>query len=80
MRKILIALLIAVIFSSCEQPVATNVETGVVGGEVTLPYAPFNSSKTIYEFDYKGHTYIASKVRDGIAPAHAGHCWCNKQN
>ena len=49
------------------------------GGEVITSNGVFTQKKELNEFDYKGHTYISCKVRDGIALTHAGHCWCNKK-
>jgi len=46
-------------------------------GTVRISNGAFSHAEDIQEFDYKGHTYIYSKVRDGISMTHAGHCKCN---
>ena len=79
MRKILTALLIAVIFSSCEKSptvISTDTKTSTEG-TLNIQYGMFGSSYTIHEFEYKGHTYVGIDVKNGVAPTHAGHCWCN---
>lgn len=49
-------------------------------GQVSRTDGIFDQTYDLEEFDYKGHTYIGCKVRDGIALTHAGHCKCNKQS
>ena len=46
-------------------------------GVVTISTGAFSRMEDIREFEYKGHTYIYSEVRDGISMTHAGHCKCN---
>ena len=48
-------------------------------GTVTISTGAFSRMEDIEEFDYKGHTYIYSTVRDGISMTHAGHCKCNNK-
>jgi hypothetical protein len=75
MKKLLLILPILVLFG-CECQHGGHVETSTASSVVSYDSGPFGMSEEIQEFDYKGHTYIFSSVRDGIAPAHAGHCNC----
>jgi len=68
--------LVSTFFYGCEKG-KTTTKTTSNGGEVITEQGIFQSVTELNEFDYKGHRYISSKVRDGIALAHAGHCWCN---
>lgn len=70
-------LLVAVIFCGCEDENITANTITKKKGEVITDNVGFISVNYLNEFDYKGHTYISCKVRDGIALTHAGHCWCN---
>jgi hypothetical protein len=69
------------IMSSCSDKIEKT-RTRKVGGnkfdlviESGLTYQQYE----INEFEFKNHIYIYSRVRDGIAMTHAGHCPCNKK-
>jgi hypothetical protein len=71
-----VSFILFLFLTSCEDNVTTREQTPVLneGGVVkTSRY-----STKINEFEYKDHIYIYSRVRDGIAMSHAGHCSCNK--
>ena len=46
-------------------------------GVVRISTGAFSRVEDIREFEYKGHTYLCSEVRGGVAITHAGHCKCN---
>jgi len=49
------------------------------GGTIFVSTSGFSRDYDLKEFTYKGHLYIYSEVRDGIAMSHAGHCGCGKK-
>jgi hypothetical protein len=74
-RAFAFVLLIPVIFYSCIDRIETK--TTNTGGQVKHSTGVFVRKFDLYEFEYKGHTYISCNVREGIVMTHAGHCWCN---
>lgn len=63
----------------CEQ--SSNSQTNnIIKGKI-ISSMDFGSMKNVdlYEFEYKGHTYIGCNVHGGKSLTHAGHCKCNKQ-
>jgi len=69
-------LLMSIIFCGCGDE-KIKVKSTSNGGDVRIETGIFTQVRHLYEFEYKGHTYISCKVRDGISLTHAGHCWCN---
>lgn len=65
--------------ASCSDKKSVRVESHEHGGVVTIDGAYTPYQRALYEIDYKGHTYVACEVRDGLALTHAGHCWCNEK-
>lgn len=69
-------LLLIVFLAACEPAKTTAVATK--DGAVVTAFNGFQANKyDLFEFEYKGHAYIACRVRDGIALTHAGHCPAN---
>lgn len=72
MKRILLLLMLF----GCEE--SNNVQT-INSKKVTNIYMDGISNTDIYEFEYKGHTYIGCNVHGGKSLTHAGHCRCNKK-
>jgi hypothetical protein len=78
-NKFFLFLLLLFFFSCDEKNIKTNITSN--GGIVKIENGIFMQKYEIYDFEYKDHTYVCSKVRDGISITHAGHCNCNdKEN
>lgn len=72
-----LVLILALLFISCskEVPQSYNVE----GSNLSLTSTGgITHSDPIYDFEYKGHTYLGTIVDGGISiGGHAAHCKCN---
>jgi hypothetical protein len=74
----IVLLLLTMVFISCTDE-RIKVREKDTGGTVTVSTSGFSRDYDLKEFTYKGHLYIYSEVRDGIAMSHAGHCGCGKK-
>ena len=79
MKKLTLLLVMFTILglTSCGETTTKAESYSDTQGVVRISTGAFSRVEDIREFDYKGHTYLSSEVRDGIAITHAGHCKCN---
>jgi len=75
MKTIFLILFSILLLSSCHRTEPVNHESVTLKGYTEIENDNFYSY--MREFEYKGHIYIACSVNGGVAPSHAGHCWCN---
>lgn len=78
MVKLLKILLISVLFLGCDGKSELKTEQTKSGGELIHLVGGFESREDINEFEYKGYTYLQTRVNGGSSIAHAGHCVCNQ--
>jgi hypothetical protein len=74
--KIAFLLFAISIFFGCQESKITTSEN-LNGGCLIIHGSITKQIINLDEFDFKNHTYISCKIREGIALTHAGHCWCN---
>ena len=81
MKKIILFALVSLLLTSCEY---TGTTVSDQSGKPFTVHTSFGGSGVLtcqlYEFEYKGHTYVYTTVDRGIAMAHAGHCKCNSKD
>jgi hypothetical protein len=79
MKKLSLLLVIFTILglTSCGETTTKAEAYSDTQGVVRISTGAFSRVEDIREFDYKGHTYLCTEVRDGVSITHAGHCKCN---
>ena len=78
MKKLtLLLVMFTILLTSCGETTTKAESYSDTHGSFTISNGAFSRVDELGEFDYKGHTYIYTEVRDGIAMSHAGHCKCN---
>jgi hypothetical protein len=83
-KRLFLAIVATLIFYSCNQE--SNITADPITnqqpsnkGTARFSEGIFVSVIDLHEFEYKNHTYIGCRVRDGISLTHAGYCKCYKQ-
>lgn len=66
-----------ILVTSCEVTTTKAESHSDTHGVVGISNGAFSREEYIREFEYKGHTYLYTEVRGGVAITHAGHCKCN---
>ena len=77
MKKLLFLVMFTILVTSCEVTTTKAESYSDTHGVVRISNGEFSRVEDIREFEYKGHTYLCSEVRGGVAITHAGHCKCN---
>jgi hypothetical protein len=69
--------IILLMFTGCGETTTKAESYSDTQGVVRISTGAFSRVEDIREFEYKGHTYLCTEVRDGVSITHAGHCKCN---
>jgi hypothetical protein len=83
-KRLFLAIIVTLILYSCneESNITTDPTTNQQlsnKGTIRFSEGIFVSVVNLHEFEYKNHTYIDCRVRDGILLTYASHCKYYKQ-
>ena len=77
MKKLTIIAIFCLSLLSCDNKPIKSISTVKAEGNY-IETSSFTREE-VKEFEYKGHTYIYTRVREGISSTHAGHCTADKK-